>query len=757
MSSNNFDNNDNHSKLTLAPDLTPSRKHQHRLAVPHPVEPAVKQGITPTFIWRVFCTWWKWVVPVGVVLGGVAGVAVWLLHVPEYRASALIKIESEMPFIAFESGTSNKQSDRYVQTQIELIRGPVVLTKLLGRPEIASMSEIRAEAEPIEYIRKHLAVRQVGQSELYEVSFTSRSNRDATTLANLVVAEYLGVQDREDKLRSNMVIEMLEQERLDRGKRVDRMRERVVELARDLTGKDPFGQGVIMNVSAFSSAGALSQSLAEAEVGLEVAKAELQALRNAPIIAADKAIASGRLEMEIANHPSVRRLEARLLALDDDLTGIKSKRRTKRGDSWENDPEYERLTTLATETRDELRTLKESTRKELVQTRIAERKAEQERMVEDKKQEVISQGKMYQMLATKLKEEEQKLRAGGAQSAELEFAKSELEREQKVFELIAARTLALRTEMRAPARVSRMHPASIPNVPTVPIPFKELLVACVIGLMTPLGLAVLRETLVQRIGNSDHLCSESHLPLLGELTQFPTTRGANASNLLTGQKQKDILVFAESIDSLRTNLMLTEQVGALNEKKIIAICSAVSGEGKTSVATSLGVSIAEATKRPTLIIDADLRSPDVAKYLDVPTEPGLAEVLTGNAKPSDALFRVGKTQAYVMAGGKLQVNPHHILRGSNFESLIAVLQQRFSTILIDTPPVMSASESLLYANSADLVVLCALTDVSRSRQVQAATNRMQATGANVAGFVLSGVPTKSYVYNYGLYDRVEPS
>ncbi len=188
-------------------------------------------------------------------------------------------------------------------------------------------------------------------------------------------------------------------------------------------------------------------------------------------------------------------------------------------------------------------------------------------------------------------------------------------------------------------------------------------------------------------------------------------------------------------------------------KRVIAVCSAASGEGKTSVSTALAVSIAEATQQPTLIVDADLRDPDVNTLLNVPLEPGMAEVLSGRAKVEEAIHQVGDTQTYVLPAGKCRVNPHHLLHGPAIEDLLGSLRTRFETIVIDTPPVLSASESLVYAVAADLVIFCSLADVSRCKPVQMAVDRLHNTGANLAGAVLNGVSTKQYAYHYGSYAR----
>ena len=243
--------------------------------------------------------------------------------------------------------------------------------------------------------------------------------------------------------------------------------------------------------------------------------------------------------------------------------------------------------------------------------------------------------------------------------------------------------------------------------------------------------------------------------MLGEVARFPVRHVAGKQPSLPPRLQREMYIFAESIDSLRTNLMLSENLGVNGQRRVIAICSAASGEGKTSIAAYLAVSIAEATKQPTLVIDADLRSPDIADFYGVPAHPGVAEVLDGKASIAEAIHRVGQSHTYVLPAGKHHVNPHHVLHGEKIDKLLVSLRQKFSTIVVDTPPILGASESLVYAKAADLVVFCSLADVSRVKQMRLAVDRLHSTGANLVGTVLSGVPVSRYVYSYGSYARSE--
>jgi Mrp family chromosome partitioning ATPase len=92
-----------------------------------------------------------------------------------------------------------------------------------------------------------------------------------------------------------------------------------------------------------------------------------------------------------------------------------------------------------------------------------------------------------------------------------------------------------------------------------------------------------------------------------------------------------------------------------------------------------------------------------------------------------------------------------LLGNGAFSTLIDQLRAEYGYIVIDTPPVLSASESLTLARAADGVLICTLREASRAAQVRLTHERLAAAGCRVMGVVLSGVPTRSYAYKYGSY------
>lgn len=153
------------------------------------------------------------VIPIGLLLAACAGVAVMLSYTPKYEAAALLMIEDSTPYVAFDR-VGGKESQRYIQTQLELLRSPVVLEPVLSRSEITGMSELSDAEDPVKYLRDGMLIKQVGGSELYTVAFTSSSARAASQVVNAVIDEYMKIHLGDESQRSQRVVDILEDERL---------------------------------------------------------------------------------------------------------------------------------------------------------------------------------------------------------------------------------------------------------------------------------------------------------------------------------------------------------------------------------------------------------------------------------------------------------------------------------------------------------------------------------------------------------------
>jgi capsular exopolysaccharide synthesis family protein len=234
---------------------------------------------------------------------------------------------------------------------------------------------------------------------------------------------------------------------------------------------------------------------------------------------------------------------------------------------------------------------------------------------------------------------------------------------------------------------------------------------------------------------------------VGEVTTLPVR------SMLPGKRSADRFerhrsTFEESIAYLRTSLLLSDE---LRELQVLAVASAISREGKSSLASQLAVSLANATGETTLLIDTDMRDPDVHEMFGLPLEPGLAEVLEHQVTLDDAIVTSWSRSVHILTAGRLMRSPHVLLGSGAFHTLLDEARARYRYIVIDSPPVLAASEALVVAKAADGTLLCTMRDISRVGQVRQATERLRAAGARPLGAVFSGVPPTNYAYKYGGY------
>jgi polysaccharide biosynthesis transport protein len=147
-----------------------------------------------------------------------------------------------------------------------------------------------------------------------------------------------------------------------------------------------------------------------------------------------------------------------------------------------------------------------------------------------------------------------------------------------------------------------------------------------------------------------------------------------------------------------------------------------------------------------------MRSPDIHRLFDIAIEPGLADVLAGSATIEEAIVPANeKVGVALMPAGRPHVSPHRLLGNGSWRTLAQQIPEQYRYVIVDTPPVLAASESLVLAKEADATLVCVMRDVSRVDQVQKVTERLTAVGSQVIGAVLNGVPSRSYRYHYGRY------
>ncbi len=246
--------------------------------------------------------------------------------------------------------------------------------------------------------------------------------------------------------------------------------------------------------------------------------------------------------------------------------------------------------------------------------------------------------------------------------------------------------------------------------------------------------------------------SVTQLPSLAIVPRGRRTPAEQSGTLTTAQRNLAILTqpksqFAEAFRSLRTSLLLSSTG---HPPKLIVLTSATPSEGKTTTSTNLAAILAQQESR-VLLIDGDLRRPNVHHRLGMNGKAGLTTVLTGATKLEDAVQSIPELPNLdVLPSGPIPPFPAEMLSSEAMKDLVKHCLEIYDYVLIDSPPVLSVTDGVILARMADAVVFVIRHGKSSKHVVRRARDLLIRSGASIAGIVLNAVDMNSPDY-YGYY------
>lgn len=322
----------------------------------------------------------------------------------------------------------------------------------------------------------------------------------------------------------------------------------------------------------------------------------------------------------------------------------------------------------------------------------------------------------------------------------------------------------------------------VPTQPSYPRKKVIVMLGSLFGFAAGLGLAFLLNYLDNTVRTPDDVQALLQLPTLGVVPSFelefkgkhPDDNigadpiGGDPENLPALQSADGTLpvVFyrepkslsSEAYRTIRTGLLLS-QAGA--PPRSMLFTSAQSSEGKTTTVLNIAASLASSSAR-VVVVDADLRRPSIEKALDSESHgAGLVEVLTGQRGLDEVIRRDIGRGLSVLSCGRVPPNPAELLGSKQMASLLETLSQQFDYVLIDSPPVLPVTDSMLLSRYVDGVVLVIKGKTTPRKVIRDARDRLLSVGARVLGVVLNDVDVHGgdyYYYNryyYSYYDRDE--
>ncbi|PMD90712.1 capsular biosynthesis protein [Siphonobacter sp. BAB-5405] len=275
--------------------------------------------------------------------------------------------------------------------------------------------------------------------------------------------------------------------------------------------------------------------------------------------------------------------------------------------------------------------------------------------------------------------------------------------------------------------------------PIKPVGRTIYLLFAVVGLLIPMGVITAKDSLNNRVTRRLDIETITQAPILGEVM-----KSKEADKLVMGDRS----VIAEQIRTIRTNLQF---VKPNTESQVLLFTSSIGGEGKTFLSLNLGASLA-LVDCPTVILEMDLRKPQLRKTLGMSSKVGISNYLIGDATLDEALHPIpGYDNYYIMPSGPVPPNPSELLSRKRLEQLFSELRQRFTHVLVDSPPIGLVSDAQLIAPFADSTLYMVRHDVTPKNYLKMVDTLYKEQRFHNLNIILNGVgqsKNDSYYYNY---------
>jgi len=324
----------------------------------------------------------------------------------------------------------------------------------------------------------------------------------------------------------------------------------------------------------------------------------------------------------------------------------------------------------------------------------------------------------------------------------------------------------LRDDQTAFARI--VDRALPPGKPFKPSYQKNLVIFLFLGSVLGVGLAFVMSYLDRSLRTPEQVEQLLQLPALGVIPSVEHVAGAVSGlrrGLLAGRradtgKRATSIEFlpheeprspiSEAYRAFRTALLLSRAGGV----KSVVVTSSFPQEGKSATAVNLAIVLGQLGKR-VLLVDADLHKSRIHELFEIPNRVGLVSILAENLEPSRAIVKTAYPGVFVVPAGPETPNPSALLSSDAMRKFMELAATNFDHVVVDTPPVLLVSDTLVFAQQTDGAVLCVHGGETPREQVKRAQERILRSGVSVLGVLINrleperGHYYRPYAYEYG--------
>lgn len=689
-------------------------------------------------------------------MAGLAAVCAWMLFAPDFTGFAQIRVSYVEPRLTDPKNIDKVSFNTFIRSQIALVRSRPIIQTALRKDEVKRLQLETKHPDPAVYLEERLKVEYQDGSEFITVSFSSPDQQEAVTLVKAVTESYMDYVNYTERHTRTARITELQKAFNDLSANLKTKKSNLSRLAEELgTLDDDLLQRQRDEIDANirdlrTQRNLLVRELDRAVVNRNILDAQAKSIATLPPPASPPAppgpppVTDAEVDQALERDPDANRFlqrkrAAEALVRDYDQNTVDPLREPVRIRAAQ---EVALMNTQLNRRRGDVRAELERKNKLLAEEmKKRQPQAEPDRTRELKQAEyqatrlalnnaISTYQDRIEELNGSIADRSEDLKKLRIDSSKNETLKADIDRDQEVLDQLGAQVKDLEINRAAPDRISVHVSGELLKKDAR----KQIMATAGGGVIVFGGICfalAYGDYRLRRVHSARELVRGVGLRLVGSV---PRMSGLE-QRLVDPEGEFDLQghPVTESIDAIRTCLLHEAQA---EDTRVVMVTSAGPGEGKTTLASHLAGSLARAGRK-TLLLDGDLRRPAVHELFELPMQPGFSEVLLAEVETPDAVQPTPQENLFVMTAGQWDREVLQALARDGLEGVFEKLRDEFEFIIVDSHPVLAATDALLLGQRADAVLLSVMRGISQTPKVCAASLRLSALNIRVLGAVVN--------------------